>query len=216
MARLQRQMRHGYGDDGSEPSPYLRGRPANRLIAWSKPRLVVGVVAAALVGILLYSVVSFAGAASVLPYRTGLAGVPGTASLPVCTAVDDSGVDVAPPCYATFAGTEGRHDVDEAVIEGDALVYQQDYPARLHPDGRTISLVSATGALYTAAQLFGSLVGIVLSAGFLAIGGHATARRWLGRVHPLAYRLPALWIAKACGVGAAAMIACYLVARAVG
>lgn len=206
MARLRRLARHGFGDDGSEASPHLRGRPATRLIEWFTPRATVGFAAIVLIGILVYSAAGFVGAAAALPYRAGWAGVPGTASVARCTG-DPQNV----ACTATF--TDGRHGVERAVVEGHGRVGARDYPARLHPDGDTVSLVTASGLVYLVAELFGLLVGIVLAAGFLAIGGHATARRWLGRPRPMSYRRQLRVISVTCGVASVAAIALYLVAR---
>ncbi|HKN97870.1 MAG TPA: hypothetical protein VJX10_12185 [Pseudonocardiaceae bacterium] len=209
MARLVRQARHGFGDDGSDASPHLRGRPVTRLVEWLTPRITVGFAAVVLIGILVFSAAGFVGAAAALPYRAGWAGVPGTASLAVCT-----GEPQNVHCSATFTGDGGRPTVEHAVVDGHGRVGARDQPARLHPDGHTVSLVTPSGLVFLIAELFGLLVGIVLSAGFLAIGVHATARRWLGRPQPMTYRRELRAISVTCGIASVAAIALYLVARA--
>jgi hypothetical protein len=211
VARLRRQARYGFADDGSEPSPHLRGRPTTRLIEWLAPKVVVGLFALLLLAILVFSVGGLIGGSMLLPYRAGWAGVPGTAAPVGCTSGsrDQSGT-----CYATFVPAAGTPDVDRVVVEGRGMLADHDYPARLHPDGRTVSLVGSAGALSVVAALFGLFVGVVLSVGLLGIGVHATARRWLGPRQPRDYRLPLRVIAVTSGVLGVAAIALYLVARA--
>jgi hypothetical protein len=139
MARLERRPRHGFGDDGSEASPHLRGRPVTRLIEWSSPRIVVALTTLGLLLVLVLSVVALMSALSHGPTQ---------------------------------------------------------------------------GAFLFAAQLCALFVGIVMPGGLLAIGLHATARRWLGRPEPLTYRVPVRLVATASGVAGMASIALYLVARA--
>lgn len=213
MARLRRQARYGFADDGSEPSRQLRGRPSNRLIEWLGPKIVVGLFALLLLGILVFSLGGLVGGSAILPYRAGWAGVPGTATPVGCTS---SSRDQGGTCSAAFVPTTGTGDVDRAVVEGRSMLANRVYPARLHPDGRTVSLVTASGVLSVVAALFGLFVGVALAAGLLAIGVHATARRWLGRRQPMAYRMPLRVIAVTSGVMAVAAIALYLVARARG
>jgi hypothetical protein len=150
MARLERRPRHGFGDDGSEASPQLRGRPVTRLIEWSSPRIVVALTALGMVLVLALSLDRLVSVLAALPHRA--AGVP--------------------------------------------------------------SVATTQGVLLLGAQLCALFVGIVVPGGLLAIGLHATARRWLARPEPLTYRLPVRAIAVASGVAGVASIALYLVARA--
>lgn len=214
MTRLRRQERYGFADDGSETARALRGRLPERTLGWVRARLMVVGPAVILLAILAISLVKFVGVASVLPYRAGWAGVPGTASLVVCS---DGGVPSGPvTCYATFGGDDGRRQVDEAVIEGRHMVPVQDYSARLHPDGRTISLVTPADLLNTLGELFGLFVGIVVAAGLLYVGLHSTARRWLGRPTPRTYQRHLWTIAVTSGVAGVAAVALYLAALAAG
>lgn len=156
MARLERRPRQGFGDDGSEASPQLRGGAVTRLIEWSSPRLLVGLTGLGLLLVLGLSVDALVSAVAALPDQPGWAGGAGS------------------------------------------------------------SVATAQGVLMLGAQLFALFVGIVVPGGLLAIGLHATARRWLARPEPLAYRWPLRAIAVASGVAGVVSIALYLVARALG
>lgn len=178
MARLGRQPSHGFGDDGPlPPAPQVRlnrhgrGRkPAGKLaIAWAAVSMLI------LFGV---GVVPFVTSAKELPYRAGWAGTPGVATAVDCQVVG-TGKDQTVDCTAAFISTDNSTFVLGA-IEGHTNFAGTQYPARLHPDSRTISVVGAKTVLFTLAGMVGSLLPIVLLGCFGFYGITSYVRRRLG------------------------------------
>jgi hypothetical protein len=160
-------------DDGAVPPPRLRTRRGRSRTPPGKVTLTVGFV-----GILITFGVGIAGfvtSVAPLPYRAGWAGTAGTASLISCQEVGygrSSHVD----CVGVFTATDGRR-TRLAGIEGDTELGGHDLPARLHPDGTTMSIVSAATVLFSLAGVFGSLILLILLGGFGTLVVVAAVRR---------------------------------------
>jgi hypothetical protein len=123
-----------------------------------------------------------------LPYRAGWAGTPGVASVISCETVG-SGRDQRTDCDGEFRAGAGAPPVLVSVEGDDTYAIDRAYPARLHADGQTVSIVGAKPVVYLLggmsavlgiAMLFGwafgiSLVGVVLRRRYESRPRHA---RW--------------------------------------
>ncbi|HEX5402137.1 MAG TPA: hypothetical protein VFX16_07530 [Pseudonocardiaceae bacterium] len=207
MARLGRRPRHGFGDDGTLPPPPdvrlsnngRRRKPPGKLaIAWTVLWTLV------LFGV---SVGWFVTSAVTLPYRAGWAGTPGVASSVRCAAVgtdEDKSVD----CFASFTSADGATFVPYVGIEGHTDFRDADHAARLHPDGRTISVVDARTVLFTLAAMAGALVPIVLLGSLGYFSSSNFVRRRLGMpMRPAKRRLKVtLLVATVAGMSALGLV----------
>jgi hypothetical protein len=207
MARLGRQPSYGFGDDGPlPPAPQVRlnrhgrGRkpPGKLAIAWATLWMLVlfGVG----VGWLVTSAMD-------LPYRAGWSGTPGVATAVDCQLVG-TGRDESEDCTAAFISTDDTIFVPYVAIEGHTNFTGTQYPARLHPDGRTMSVVGGKTVLFSLAGMAGSLLPIVLLGCFGYYGITSFVRRRLGLpVRPDKRKLRATLLAVALtGVTAVALV----------
>jgi hypothetical protein len=88
-----------------------------------------------------------AGAVS-LTYRAGWAGTPGVVRSVVCFDVG-SGRNTSLQCLGDFTSTDGRVVLHETEIEGDNdFSVLRTYPAALHADGSTVSVVGTKDVAY--------------------------------------------------------------------
>lgn len=202
-----------FEDDVSVPPPRLRttrGRGRSR-----KPPGKATFVFATLIMLLILGlgIVGFVRSVADLPYRTGSAGVAGTVSLITC-AEDRSGRSPVLDCVGTFTATDGSVTRPVADIEGHSDLAGRELPARLHPDGTTVSVVATATVLFSLAGVFGSLILVILIGGIgslILVGG---LRRRRGR-SPLSKR-PAHIVLIVAGVIAVTALALLIVGSASG
>jgi hypothetical protein len=208
MARLGRQPSHGFGDDGPlPPAPNValnrhgrsRKPPGKLAIAWAVVWMLV------LFGI---GIGWFVTSAVELPYRAGWSGTPGDAWGVHCELVG-TGKDASVDCSAVFTSTDGAIFAPYVAIEGHTrFAGPGSYPARLHSDGRTVSVVGAKTVLFTLAAMVGALMPIVLIGCVGYYGASSYVRRRLGLpVRPDRRKLRATLLAVAVtGVTALALV----------
>jgi hypothetical protein len=130
----------GFGDDGPS-SPFLvskysppghRWRVSRRQMAWF-------VFVTALFAI-SFTVYFGATESANFAYRVGWAGTAGTLTEVNC-AVIGSGKGAYTACAGQYTSDDGNIVASDAQVEGyTALVAGRSYPARLHPDGVTVSV----------------------------------------------------------------------------
>ena len=186
---------------GSErvPVPKLSRSNSNLGRSRSRSRKPPGKVAIAvgLVSMFLCfggAVAGFVGLTVELSYRAGWAGTPGTASLITCESYG-SGRDRHTDCDGQFRDDAGVPSL--VSVEGDdTYTILRVYPARLHADGQTVSIVGAKPVVYQLGGLSAvlgiavflgwafaiSLVGVVLRR---RRGGLWRPARWVNLVPPM-------------------------------
>lgn len=111
-----------------------------------------------------------------LPYRAGWAGEPGTLSLVFCRTIgSDKGRHA--DCDGEFrADTRAQPTLVD--IEGDnAYASDRAYPARLHSDGQTASVVGGKMVAYILAGMFVAL-GFIIGIGWTMVYGSIIVVMW--------------------------------------
>lgn len=125
-------------------------------------------------------VAGFVALAVQLPYRAGWAGTPGSVSMVTCETVG-SGRGRHTDCDGEFR-TGPDAEFTPVSIEGDSTyAVLRVYPARLHADGETVSVVGAKPVAYILGGMFAVLGLVDLFGWSLAITvAGAGFRRWRG------------------------------------
>jgi hypothetical protein len=179
MARLGRRPSHGFGDDG--PLPVAPPGGLDRRGRRRKPPGKVAIAWAVLWMLVLFGIGVgwFVTSAAALPYRAGWAGTPGVTASMDCELVG-SGRDASEDCTAAFIADDGSVVVPFAHVEGQTDFTGTRLPARLHPDGATISVVGGKTVLFTLAGMAGALMPIALIGCFGYYGISSAVRRRLG------------------------------------
>lgn len=173
----------GFGGDGPlPPPPKLRIRSSRR----SAPRKPAGPVARtfAVFGLVLMFALGVywlvAGAVS-LTYRAGWAGTPGAVRSVVCFDVG-SGRNSSLQCFGDFTSTDGRVVLHDTDIEGDNdFSVLRTYPAALHADGSTVSVVGTKDVAYILCGMLFALLAVELFGCFGALVVLTAVRRRAGR-----------------------------------
>ena len=117
-----------------------------------------------------------------LPYRAGWAGTPGTLSLVLCRTVG-AGKSQHTDCDGEFR-TDAHTPPTLASIEGDnTYSMTRTYPARLHSDGETASVVGGKSVAFILGGMF-ALLGFIVGLGWLMVFGAIgmIMLRWFGRM----------------------------------
>jgi hypothetical protein len=113
-----------------------------------------------------------------LSYRTGLVGSPGTLTGVRC-AVHGSHTSPRYDCVGHFAADDRSAVLSVATIEGDDIDWStrmiDDFSARLHPDGRTVSVVDRKGVADMLGHLLTSL-GLLVGVVFVTVVGVFASR----------------------------------------
>jgi hypothetical protein len=116
-----------------------------------------------------------------LPYRAGWSGVPGTVSAVFCE-TEGSGKSTHLVCDGEFRQTGGSTPPVAVTIEGSNYFDgNRGYPARLQPDGQTVSVVGSKTVVYLLAGMAGTLAILSFLGGYLVLGLIMFIRRRLGR-----------------------------------
>lgn len=111
-----------------------------------------------------------------LTYRAGWAGTPGALTRVVCHIVPaNRGHDTE--CVGTFTTPRPGVFVPFARVEGDRDYPAGRYPARLHADGETVSVVGAASVLFILSGMTLALAGLALFGGLGGVGIGVLARR---------------------------------------
>jgi hypothetical protein len=117
-----------------------------------------------------------------LPYRAGWSGVAGTVSLVSCQTTG-SGRDVHPVCTGVFVPDADNTQARDVTIEGsNSFAAHRTYPARLHSDGATVSVVGAKLVANILAGMSAALMLVVFFDGYFVFVVILTVARRLGRV----------------------------------
>jgi hypothetical protein len=102
------------------------------------------------------AVAGFVAVTTELPYRAGWAGTPGTVSLITCETVS-SGRSSHTDCDGEFR-TGPSAEFTAVSVEGDSTYsISRVYPARLHSDGQTVSVVGAKSVAFILGGMFAVL-----------------------------------------------------------
>lgn len=161
-------------DGASERVPVPRLSRGNSSLGRSRSRKPPGKVrlTIGIVSILLCfggAIAGFVALTLELPYRAGWAGTPGTVSLITCESVG-SGRGKHTDCDGEFRAGPNAEFVSVS-IEGDSTyAIQRVYPARLHSDGQTASVVGGKSVAYILGGMFAVLGFVDLFGWSLAVG----------------------------------------------
>jgi hypothetical protein len=208
MARVRDR---GFDDGPAVPPPRLRAGRGRSRTPPGRITLAVG-----LIGILITfgaGIAGFVTAVAPLPYRAGWAGTAGTASLVSCQEFH-SGRSAHVDCVGRFTATDGSV-TPLTDVEGDTALGGRDYPARLHPGGATMSIVSTATVLFSLAGVFGSLILVILLGGFGTLIVVAAVRRRSG-LPVLRAKKPVRVLLIATGVAAVTAFALSIAGSAIG
>ncbi|HEX3783639.1 MAG TPA: hypothetical protein VHX38_28575 [Pseudonocardiaceae bacterium] len=163
------------------PIPKLTGGNSNlRRSRRRKPpgKVVITIGVLSFVFCLVLAIGEFVSTTEELPYRAGWAGTPGTVSSVSCQ-TEGSGRDEYTLCEGVFR-TDSPAQPMLVSIEGDST-YASDrgYPARLHSDGQTVSVVGGKAVVYILGGMLAILGFVVFLGGMMliAIVGFAIRRR---------------------------------------
>lgn len=124
----------------------------------------------------------FVSLANELPYRAGWAGTPGTVSLVLCRTVG-SGKSKHTDCDGEFQA-DSQASPKFVGIEGDNTYSMlRAYPARLHSDGQTVSVVGGKTVAFILGGMF-TVLAFIVGIGWLMVYGAigVIMRRWVGWV----------------------------------
>ena len=172
------------GGHGQIPVPKLTERNSSLRRSGRKPpgkfATVVGILL--IMGLLAMGVSGFVSLTEKLPYRAGWAGTPGTLSLVMCRTVG-SGKNQHTDCDGEFR-VDAQAPPTLVSIEGDnTYSMTRTYPARLHSDGETASVVGGKSVAFILGGMF-AVLGLTVGFGWLVVNGWIVTvmRRWFGRV----------------------------------
>jgi hypothetical protein len=161
----------------TERNSNLRGR--SRRKPPGKFATIVAILS--IMGLIALGVSGFVTLTEKLPYRAGWSGTPGTLSLVMCRTVG-SGKNQHTDCDGEFRANAQTPPVLVS-IEGDSTYSMtRTYPARLHSDGQTASVVGGKSVAFILGGMF-AVLGFVIGLGLpMLLGAIVTVMRWFGRV----------------------------------
>ena len=149
-----------------------------------KVAIIVGALSLAIV--LALGIGGFVDQTVLLTYRAGWAGVPGTLFAVSCETVG-SGRDQETDCSGEFGGGAMTAPVGVDIEGTSTYPSDRSYPAQLHADGQTVSVVSGKNVAYAVGGMF-ALLALDVFLGWiaaLAVVGLVVRRPWRLRSWPV-------------------------------
>lgn len=173
MAR--RRGAHGSGSafGGPEPVPVPRLNTGNSSLGRSrgrKPPGKVGKTVGALFMLAIFglAIAGFVSATVELSYRAGWAGTPGTLSTVSCETVG-SGRSESIDCDGFFQAGSRAQPTQVSIEGSNTYPSNHSFPARLHADGQTASVVSGKTVAYILGGVFALLGAVVFMGWFFVL-----------------------------------------------